>query len=90
MTKKTLDSYGDWRNLFVGFDVSNEEYVRIRTLASEKGMSVPVYIGECLSVKDVKVKPSRRAHETITPLITEIRRELKRIGGGADEPQQRN
>ena len=86
MTKKTVDKHGTWRHIFVGFDVSNAEYEEIRRRAAEKGMSIPVYMAECLLVKDVKVKPSRRAYEILTPLIAQINDGIERIGG-RDESQ---
>ena len=86
MAKKTVDKHGTWRHIFVGFDVSNAEYEEIRRRAAEKRMSIPVYMAECLSVKEVKVKPSRRAYEILSPLIRQINENIERIGG-RDESQ---
>lgn len=69
MTKKTTDPNGAWRRLFVGFDVSNEEYAKIRSLAAAAGKSVPGYVSECLYDKRVRVIPNRKMYEALKSYI---------------------
>lgn len=85
---KNLDNKGRWRNITIGFRVSEEEGRLIDDCVRLSGLSKQDYITRRLLCRDVVVQGNPRVYKALRNQMAEIYTELKRIeqcGGVSDE-----
>ena len=85
---KNLDNKGRWRNITIGFRVSEEEGRLIDNCVRLSGLSKQDYITRRLLCRDVVVQGNPRVYKALRNQMAEIYTELKRIeqcGGISDE-----
>jgi hypothetical protein len=76
---KNLDSKGRWRNITIGFRVSEEEGRLIDDCVRLSGLSKQDYITRRLLCRDVVVQGNPRVYKALRNQMAEIYTELTRI-----------
>lgn len=79
MVAKKYDESGRWRNIYVGFRVSDEEKETIMRLAGKYGMEMRAYIMDALKESDITVRPNHRVYEILRPQLAEMYEKLSLI-----------
>ncbi len=76
---KNLDNKGRWRNITIGFRVSEEEGRLIDECVRLSGLSKQDYITRRLLCRDVVVQGNPRVYKALRNQMAELYTELKRI-----------
>ena len=79
MVAKKYDESGRWRNIYVGFRVSDEEKETIMRLADKYEMEMRAYIMDSLKESDITVRPNHRVYEILRPQLAEMYEKLSLI-----------
>lgn len=79
MTAKNLDNNGRWRNVTIGFRVSEEENDRINEIVALSGYSKQDYITSKLLNRDVVIMKNPRVYKALREKMIDIHIELQRI-----------
>ena len=79
MSARNLDAHRRWRNITVGFRVSEEESALINALVSMSGLTKQDYITRRLLDREVVVVPSSRVHRALREQMRMVYLELRRI-----------
>lgn len=79
MSEKNLDCHGRWRNVTIGFRVSEEENRKINEIVALSGYSKQDYITSKLLNRDVIVMKNPRVHKALREKMIDIHTELQRI-----------
>ena len=85
MVAKKYDESGRWRNIYVGFRVSDEEKETIVRLAGKYGMEMRAYIMDALKESDITVRPNHRVYEILRPQLAEMYEELSAMRTAEEE-----
>ncbi|MDR2915819.1 MAG: hypothetical protein LBV74_13455 [Tannerella sp.] len=76
---KNVDNKGRWRNITVGFRVSDEEGKLIDDCVRLSGLTKQDYITRRLLCRDVVVQGNPRVYKALRNQMAEMYEELKRI-----------
>lgn len=77
--EKNLDDYGRWRNITIGFRVSEEENRLINQCVRLSGLSKQEYITRKLTNRDIIVQGNPKVYKALKNTIQEILAELRRL-----------
>ena len=81
MSEKNRDEHNRWRNITVGFRVSDEENAIINRLVALSGLSKQDYITKRLTQRDVIVYGNPRVYKALKGEMERIYDELSRLSG---------
>lgn len=79
MSEKNLDHNGRWRNVTIGFRVSEEENRKINEIVALSGYSKQDYITSKLLNRNVIVMKNPRIHKALREQMINIHTELQRL-----------
>ena len=82
MSVKSLDREGRWRDITVGFRVSEEENKRISQLAALSGMTKQAFIINRLEGSEITVLATARVQKAMAIQAKRVADELSRISAG--------
>ena len=85
MVAKKYDESGRWRNIYVGFRVSDEEKETIMRLAGKYGMEMRAYVMDALKESDITVRPNHRVYEILRPQLAEMYEERSAMRTAEEE-----
>ena len=83
MSVKSLDREGRWRDITIGFRVSEEENERINQLAALSGMTKQAFIIDRLEGNEITVLATTRVQKALAFQAKRIADELARVAAGS-------
>ena len=83
MSVKSLDREGRWRDITIGFRVSEEENERINQLAALSGMTKQAFIIDRLERNEITVLATTRVQKALAFQDKRIADELARVAAGS-------
>lgn len=83
MSVKSLDREGRWRDITIGFRVSEEENERINQLAALSGMTKQAFIIDRLEGNEITVLATARVQKALAIQAKRVADELARVAAGS-------
>ena len=84
MSAKNRDEHNRWRNITVGFRVSQEENEQINIAVALSGLSKQEYCYRRCMKRDIVVQGNPRVYKALRNELAAVLNELRRIESGSD------